>query len=355
MFSSLSSRLRSRVLPTGLALSAAAAAASSASTGPSRLDDAGADDKQNEDNKPVGRRAFGNEGARGTPRMIVRDPDAFARKWKKFSTDGLDRLLVITDFDQTLTPQYRSNGEHASSSHAVLMGSAFVDASVRAAEQKLFRTYFPIEMSPTLTTEEKLPHMIQWWNGSHQALVDSGLRRQQIVDAVTHGDLSFRDGFLEIFRVLAEENVPTLIFSAGLYDVIHEVLHQEFRRHGFETTPPNVHVVSNMMAFDKDGKLSGFQGNLIHCFNKNASVLLDTEFYRQCQMQRRHNIVLLGDSRGDVKMATGLDYDEDEIIRVGFLNLHVQDALDDYLQLYDVVLTDDASLRAVELLIHQIQ
>ncbi|KAJ0394933.1 hypothetical protein ATCC90586_004953 [Pythium insidiosum] len=338
MFSSLSSRFRGRVLPAGVALSAAAAAVSSSAAGPSRLDAASTGGDKTEK----------TEGASA-------ESHAFARKWKKFSTDGLDRLLVITDFDQTLTPQYRSNGEHASSSHAVLMGSAFVDASVRAAEQTLFRKYFPIEMSPTLTTEEKLPHMIEWWNASHKALVDSGLRRQQIVDAVTHGDLSFRPGFHEIFRVLAEQNVPTLIFSAGLYDVIHEVLHQEFRRHGFETTPPNVHVVSNMMAFDKDGKLSGFQGNLIHCFNKNASVLLDTEFYRQCQMQRRHNILLLGDSRGDIKMATGLDYDEDEIIRVGFLNLHVQDALEDYLQLYDVVLTDDASLRAVELLIHQIQ
>jgi cytosolic 5'-nucleotidase 3 len=84
-------------------------------------------------------------------------------------------------------------------------------------------------------------------------------------------------------------------------------------------------------------------------------VLLDTPFYRACQMQQRRNILLLGDSRGDINMAKGLDVTEDEIIRVGFLNVHVHESLEDYLALYDVVLTNDASLRPVELLLHQIQ
>jgi cytosolic 5'-nucleotidase 3 len=38
--------------------------------------------------------------------------------------------------------------------------------------------------------------------------------------------------------------VPVLIFSAGLADVIEEVLRQQAE------LPPNVHVVSNRMVFD---------------------------------------------------------------------------------------------------------
>ncbi|GLD99785.1 hypothetical protein PINS_up008513 [Pythium insidiosum] len=49
------------------------------------------------------------------PQMIVRDPsagwaDEFARKWKKFSTEGIEKLVVIADFDHTLTTFRKPNG-----------------------------------------------------------------------------------------------------------------------------------------------------------------------------------------------------------------------------------------------------
>lgn len=98
-----------------------------------------------------------------------------------------------------------------------------------------------------------------------------------------------------------------------------------------------------------------FASQLIHSLNKNASVLIDTPFWRQCQLEKRHNILLLGDSLGDASMADGLDYKDDEIVRIGFLNDRVDEKLDLYLQHFDVVLTNDSSLLPVELLLHQVQ
>ncbi len=93
---------------------------------------------------------------------------------------------------------------------------------------------------------------------------------------------------------------------------------------------------------------------MIHCFNKNASVLIDTPFWAQCQMEKRHNILLLGDSLGDAAMANGLNYEENEIIRIGFLNTKVEERIDEYLEVFDVVLLGDGSLDPVELLLHQV-
>lgn len=156
--------------------------------------------------------------------------------------------------------------------------------------------------------------------------------------------------------MLTAHNVPTLIFSAGLYDVIHAVLDKEYAKRPSQCVPKNVHVVSNMMCFNEDGTAVGFDGKLIHSLNKNANVVLDTPFWAQCQMEKRRNILLLGDSIGDARMANGLDYAEDEIVRVGFLNHPVTDEkLQLYLQTFDVVLTHDSSLLPVELLLHQIQ
>ncbi|KAG6619588.1 CAMK/CAMKL/AMPK protein kinase [Phytophthora cinnamomi] len=291
----------------------------------------------------------------GKPMMFVRDPVAFARKWKKFSSDRLDRLVVIADFDYTLTPAYKPTDDQALSSHRLLMESEALGPDAEDVAREIFEKYYPIEQSATLTMEEKLPFMIEWWTKTHELMIEHGVTKNAIKKAVEESDITLREGFMEIFELLARENVPTLIFSAGLYDVIHAVLDKEYAETDAKTLPPNVHVISNMMRFDESEKLVGFDGTLIHSLNKNASALVDTDFWKQCQLEKRHNILLLGDSVGDSNMANGLDFKEDEIVRIGFLNDGAEEKLDLYLQRFDVVLTNDSSLLPVELLLHQIQ
>ncbi|KAG7386360.1 5'-nucleotidase, cytosolic III [Phytophthora pseudosyringae] len=304
---------------------------------------------------------------RRAPRMIIGDPDAFARKMRKFTKDGPEQLLVIADFDRTLTPYYKQRSdpktplEQENSSHGLLMTSTVLHPRVCVGEQELFARFYPVEMSPTLSAEEKLPFMEQWWDSAHALLIEYKLTKKQIDQAVSLGSLSFRQGFHPLFKLLHDQQVPTLIFSAGLYDVIHAALEQEFaaerKRNGGSTEtksnkPSNVHVVSNMMRFDASGVINGFDGTVIHSLNKTARVLLDSSFWEEYELKKRRNVLLLGDSRGDVRMSEGLD--ADEIIRVGFLNVHVDEALNEYLELYDVVFTHDVSLVPVQMLIEQI-
>ena len=54
----------------------------------------------------------------------------------------------------------------------------------------------------------------------------------------------FREGFEHFFDRLHQHNVPVFIFSAGLGDVLEEIIHQAGVYH------PNVKVVSNFMDFD---------------------------------------------------------------------------------------------------------
>lgn len=235
--------------------------------------------------------------------------------------------------------------------------SSSLDPAVKAKNRAMFEHYYPIEQSATLSPAEKLPFIVDWWTKEHECIVEHQLTRTDIAHAVHEHAVTFRDGFHDIFAVLAQQRVPTLIFSAGLYDVIHAILDREFAAQTPpQALPPNVHVISNMMRFDgADGSVSGFDGKLIHSLNKNASVLLGTPFWQQCRMEKRRNVLLLGDSLSDANMADGLDCREDEIVRIGLLNDRVDEKLDVYLQHFDVVLTHDASLLPVELLLHQLQ
>ncbi|KAK1937837.1 Cytosolic 5'-nucleotidase 3A [Phytophthora citrophthora] len=107
-----------------------------------------------------------------------------------------------------------------------------------------------------------------------------------------------------------------------------------------------------MMHFDAQGRIERFDGRVIHPLTKTAHALLDSPFWKECELDKRRNVILLGDSRGDVHMSDGLD--ANEIIKVGFLNIRVDEALDEYLELYDVVFINDASLFPLEMLIEQI-
>lgn len=70
------------------------------------------------------------------------------------------------------------------------------------------------------------------------------------------------------------------------------------------------------MEFDDNEQLVGFKQPLIHTFNKNSSVIPENCFN---DVADRNNVILLGDSIGDVSMAEGIKR-RGSILKIGFLN-----------------------------------
>ncbi|CAB1312243.1 unnamed protein product [Coregonus sp. 'balchen'] len=167
--------------------------------------------------------------------------------------------------------------------------------------RELLNTYYPIEIDATRTVEEKLPHMVEWWTSVHELLIQQKIRR----------DLLAQAGYKVFFDRLQEQQVPLLIFSAGLGDILEEVIRQNHVFH------PNVHVISNYMDFDQSGVLRAFKGQLIHTFNKREGALLHAAHFRE--LQERPNVLLLGDSLGDLTMADGVVHTQ-HTLTIGFLN-----------------------------------
>jgi len=81
-------------------------------------------------------------------------------------------------------------------------------------------------------------------------------------------------------------------------------------------------------------------------FNKNQSALSQEDVAHF----RRDNRILLGDSIGDVTMLDG-----DDVLRVGFLNDHVEEKMERYSEAFDVVITEDGSMEKVLELINALE
>lgn len=68
--------------------------------------------------------------------------------------------------------------------------------------------------------EEKRKKMEEWWSKAHELLIETGMKRSDIVAAVAESDIKIRDDAVELIEYCRDNKVPFLLFSAGLGDVL---------------------------------------------------------------------------------------------------------------------------------------
>lgn len=280
--------------------------------------------------------------------VVVDDSNLLQKKISAIRQAGPAKLQVIADFDATLT-KYWIDGCRGLSSHNVLQQE---DPEYNDKRQKLYEYYHPLEFDPEIPLDEKTKLMEEWWGKTHALLIEGGVTYNAIQNSVAKATIAFRDGVTELFELLEEKGVPVLIFSAGLADIIEEVLKQKVHR-SFK----NVRIVSNRMLFDENGNLQSFKGKTIHVLNKNEHALdMAAPLHDHCDdvnglgdeksaLKKRTNVLLLGDHIGDLRMSDGLDYETR--ISVGFLNDRVESSLESYRKAFDILYLNDASMHGV--------
>ncbi|MPC23890.1 7-methylguanosine phosphate-specific 5'-nucleotidase [Portunus trituberculatus] len=118
-------------------------------------------------------------------------------------------------------------------------------------------------------------------------------------------------------------------------DVLEQVL-----RH-FKVYTDNVKVVSNFFKYNDQGIMVGFKGSLIHMFNKNEDAIHSSDYFEK--LQNRTNVILMGDSLGDIKMALGVPQPS-SVLKIGFLNDKIVERLPAFMDNFDIVLLDDQTM-----------
>lgn len=269
------------------------------------------------------------------PSTQVKDKAKVEKILQGLVKGGKDSLQFVVDFDYTLT-RVHLNGERVECSWGVFEHSSLLPSDYTEQTKKLKEKYLKIECDPKMSIEEKTPFMIEWYTKANKLLQTSGVEKSMFPKMVKSSNVAFRDRTDEMLNKLTESNVPLLVLSAGLGDLVVEILKHFDLMHA-----SNTKVVSNFLAFDPDGKVCGIEGEMIHVFNKNESAVHDSPYFKE--LQSRHNIVLLGDSLGDLRMADGVENPEN-LLKIGFLNVNLEERKQNYMEQYDIVLMDDQTM-----------
>lgn len=165
-----------------------------------------------------------------------------------------------------------------------------------AQAQAVQAYYYPIEIDPSIAQEERVQHMIDWAHRSHALLVQYGLTKETLLAAVAKAvqtqEIRLRQGVSDFFMACKQRGVPLLVFSAGIADVLENVLSYHMN---IQYIQPE--IISNRCIFDAEGHIQGFQEPVIHVFNKRTLDFLEhSPFFRSQDRRVRKNVLLIGSS-----------------------------------------------------------
>ena len=241
-----------------------------------------------------------------------------------------DNFYVVTDFDKTITEGV------SVSTWGVMASAENMDDTYSKRRTELYNYYRPIEINNTISEEEKSLEMTNWWNSHINLFYEYGLKESILKDAVIKCNLKYRDGAKEFLRKMNEYNIPVIIISAGIGNVIEEFFKTQ------NDCYPNIKIISNFIEFEND-TIKCLKGKIIHALNKNI-VNLDEESKKI--IADKENILLMGDAIADLKMIS--EGDMEKTITVGFLEEKIEENLEFFNKEFDIVITNNSSIEEME-------
>lgn len=272
--------------------------------------------------------------------LYISNPAIFEEKAKKLKAGGISKLHILSDFDRTLTGDL-GEGKIPPTSWSIFVnefGNIYAEK-----RQALFGQYHPIEIDIHADIEYKSQQMLIWFREHLEVLVEQGVTIDIIKKILSAGEFKLRNGVTKLLTLAHDKDIPFLIFSAALGDIVQFQLKTE--QVDFE----NIHVLSNFFQFDERGKAIGFQHEIVHTFNKTER-LLNTKEYKD-KITNRPNCIILGDSIYDASMADGMSHDV--ILKIGFLNGNIAQR-NEFTKVYDVLVEKDTNMDTVNDLIFDI-
>lgn len=238
-----------------------------------------------------------------------------------------DNFYVVADFDKTITEGF------SVSTWGVMAHARNVAPDYTQRRTALYNHYRPIEIDSTISDEEKSKEMSDWWNAHIALFYEYELKEGMIEEAVERGNLKYREGAKEFLKRMYDLNIPVIIVSAGIGNVITKFLKDNGDFYS------NIKIISNFIEFE-NGKIKKLSSEPIHALNKNI-VKLDEESKKQ--IENKDYILLLGDGLADLKMVSNEDIKR--AITVGFLDEKVEENLEYFNKEFDIVITDNGSFQ----------
>ncbi len=234
-----------------------------------------------------------------------------------------NNFYVVIDFDKTITSK-DSNDSWAAAGN--LLGEEFITKT-----DNLYNKYVPIEKDYSISFEEKTKHMETWYRTVMKYYYDYKLTKTKLERSIKNSKVILRKGAKEFLAKMYEKNIPVIILSAGIGNVIEIFLKEN------SCYFDNIKLITNFIEFDENGNMKKQVNQMIHSLNKTMEGHISKEL--KDKLVEKEHTLLVGDLVEDKKMAEGSN--DDKTIYTSFLNSSIEENLEVYKKNFDIVLTED--------------
>ena len=275
------------------------------------------------------------------------------------SKENINEILYITDFDYTITRKFNYiTGERFHNTYSIYNQDAFDgdQTSFLAEDKRLFDLYGKYEDDTSIDYETRKNKSFEWYKLSLINMSNEKIKKESFKKMVelSFENIKFRNEIKTLFEILIKENIPIIIISGGIKEIIIETL-KKLNIDGFESylDKKRLIVIANSL-LDENNKIKNWnekenENEIIYPFNKNIIIKKDLEKY----FIGFKNIIIAGDLISDYNSINEIEIDKEKnVIAFGFLeynpkkiesnfNYKEDSMFKEYISIFDAVFVND--------------
>ena len=264
------------------------------------------------------------------------------------------KLALVTDFDFTISKKYNYQKN-------LSLGSSyrFYDESLIGGNQQkvleiqndLCNKYMKYETDASIDIKIREKKVEEFYVKSLDVYINPKFTRDSIGKMLEKLKEKFelRKYTKELFELLMKLEIPIIIVSGGIQEVIIDLLKNIMPDFELYCQQKKIIIISNTLYFEEGKGCVGHSKDVIYAFNKGSFVKNSIEQ----NFPEIENIFIMGDHLNDYDSVRDLNMTQDNIIGIGFVNIkpeligddtkkeEIQKNVDDFRNIYDINLIGD--------------
>ena len=284
--------------------------------------------------------------------IVVTNNDHFSSKLKNFIISfkkNKKKLALVTDFDFTITKRYNYKNKISLFSSYRFYDEDLIGGNqqrITEIQNELCNKYMKYERDTSIDIKIREKYVHEFYAKSLDVYINPNFKRDIIGKMLDNYKDKFelRNYTKEFFEFLIKLEIPIIIVSAGIQQVIIDLLKNTIKDFELYCKEKKIIIIANELYFDEEKGCIGYSPNVIDCLNKSSFV--------KNVMNRNYpeieNILIVGDHLNDYDCVHDLNLAKDNVIGFGFINIkpefigddskkeEIQNNINDFQKIYDV-------------------